>query len=187
MSRKTDKISGLIDPIYFNWIREAVIKHGKINIQALSEKFGILPGNTYFRNFIKDKSQDYIGTSGLNNILDECGYVLRLVPVKKDDIKTLTELENVTRTSFNEIRETVSDYAAAVKRAPTVVKKKGPKVVEKANLINSGIMGMIDEPDLPDVDDLFDDDELLVGTSHDEMPELAIDPVKLARKIAAGK
>lgn len=186
MSKQTDKLSSLIDPLYFNWIREAVIKHGKINIQALSEKFGILPGNTYFRNFIKDKKQDYIGISGLSSILEECGYTLKLVPVKKTDIQTLIDIENITKESFDDIRNTVSDYAESVKRVPKTEVKRGPKIVKKANLINASIMGDVNTSKVLDVDDMFDDedDELLVGTSEalDEMPDISFNNSKITQK-----
>lgn len=182
MARQTDKISKLIHARYFSWIREAIVQHGNVNIQALSDKFNILAGNTYFRNFVKDKNQEYLGISGLTSILDECGYVLKLVPVKKDDLQTHETIETVTRESFLSIRETVSEYAKSVKREPKTKEKKGPKTINNSNLINDGIMG-IDFGNLgsgADVDDLFDDDEddeLLIGTAPDI---LEIDPNKLS-------
>jgi hypothetical protein len=181
MSRKTDKISSLIDPLYFNWIREAVIKHGRINIQALSEKFGILPGNTYFRNFIKDKKQDYLGSSGLINILNTYGYTIKLVPIKKDDLKTLTDIEKSTKEAFADIRDTVSALAEGVKKAPIVKKNKGQKIIKKANLINDSILGISESVD---VEDMFDDD-LEVGAydPNIKMPVATIDPSLLTKMI----
>ena len=186
MAKRTDRLSKLIDPLYFNWIREAVIKHGRVNIQALSEKFKILPGNTYFRNFIKDKKQDYIGISGLSSILEECGYTLKLVPVKKTDVQTLIDIENITKNSFDDVRNTVSDYAESVKRAPKVKKKKGPKIIKNANLINDSIMGNVDTSNkVLGVDDIFDDedDELVIGTPEmlEEMPDISFNNSKITK------
>lgn len=181
MARQTDKISKLIHARYFSWIREAIAQHGNVNIQALSDKFNILAGNTYFRNFIKDKNQEYLGISGLTSILDECGYTLKLVPVKKDDLETQETVELITRESFLDVRETVSEYAKSVRREPKTKEKKGPKKINNSNLINDGIMG-IDFDSLgsgANVEDLFDDDdedELLIGTAD----ILEIDPNKLA-------
>jgi len=178
MARKIDALSSLIDSRYFNWIREAILKHENINIQALSEKFKILAGNTYFRNFIKDKNQDYLGVSGLTSILDECGYKLMLVPIKQDDFTTEAELGKITRESFSEIRNRVSDFAESVKRAPKK-KKNPPKKILNGSVINNGIMGLLNTADIDDlneIDDMFDDDEEL------EIGIGSYDPEKVAAK-----
>lgn len=181
MARQTDKISNLIHTRYFNWIREAIVQHGNVNIQALSDKFNILAGNTYFRNFIKDKNQEYLGISGLTSILDECGYTLKLVPVKVDDIDSQKTVELITRTSFLDVREIISEYAHSVKREPKSKDKKGPKTINNASLINDGIMGLSFDSlgSSDDVDGLFDDDDddLIVGTASSNL--LVIDPDKI--------
>ena len=185
MARQTDKISKLIHARYFSWIREAIVQHGNVNIQALSDKFNILAGNTYFRNFIKDKNQEYLGISGLTSILDECGYTLKLVPVRKDDQESFEAVESMTRASFLDIRETISEYASTVKREPKSKDKKGPKKIANASLINEGIMGLdFNSFGGSEVDDLFDDDddELTIGTGASSL--LEIDPDKLAAKLA---
>ncbi len=158
MARKVDAISTLINAKYFSWIRESILQHGNINIQALSDKFNILAGNTYFRNFIKDKQQDYLGISGLSSILTTCGYKLKLVPVKISDTTTEGILEDITKQSFNDVRERVSKMAETVKRKPKAV-KKGPKTIPNTSLLNDSIMGAIDPDDIS----LFDDDEIEIG------------------------
>ena len=171
MAKKVDTLSTLINARYFNWIREAILKHGNVNIQALSDKFNILAGNTYFRNFIKNKGQDYLGISGLTSILDECGYELKLIPVKKDDVATSTKIEDMTKDAFLDIREIVSSYAESVKRNPKKVKNTKPKVIKNASLINDSIMGITSD----DHDDLFDDDDdddLVVGTTFGDVKSL---------------
>ena len=179
MARKSDVLSSLINSRYFHWIREAILQHENVNIQALSEKFRILAGNTYFRNFIKDKNQDYLGVSGLTNILEECGYKLMLVPVREDDLTTEAKLGSITRDSFIDIRDKVSEFALAVKRPPKKV-KVAPKKVKNNSVINNGIMGMLNNDDIDineinDFDDMFDDDELEIGIG-------SVDPKKVEAK-----
>lgn len=188
MARKSDALSSLINSRYFHWIREAILQHENVNIQALSEKFRILAGNTYFRNFIKDKNQDYLGVSGLTNILEECGYKLMLVPIREDDITTEAKLGAITRESFSDIRDKVSDFAAAVKRPPKKV-KAGPKKVKNNSVINNGIMGLIDNnnfdiDDLNDIDDMFDDDELEIGVGSFDPKKVAAKKLRDAEKAA---
>ncbi len=183
MARQTDKISNLINSRYFSWIREAIVQHGNVNIQALSDKFNILAGNTYFRNFVKDKNQEYLGISGLTSILDECGYTLKLVPVKNDDEETSKNIEDITKNSFTQIRKTVSEYAQSVKRDPKIKNKKGQSKINNATLINDGIMGL---GSMDDIDGLFDDDddELLVGTGKVNLTDnLKVDPIKLMNQL----
>jgi len=183
MAKQNDAISSLINPLYFKMIKNAVVKHGRINVQALSEKFNILPGNTYFRNFIKDNDQEYLGTNGLKSILNACGYTIRLVPVKKSDIDTMTYIEKLTAESFTNISEKVSNESSLLKRPPKKEKKKGPKTITNAKLINDSIMGISSD----DINDIFDDDndDLIVGTFDDldDLPDIEIDPIKLAEHL----
>lgn len=167
MARKTDMLSSLIDVKYFGWIREAILKHGSVNIQALSEKFNILAGNTYFRNFIKDKNQDYLGISGLDSIVTTCGYRMMIVPVNVADKQMIIDMEEQTRAAFDDIRDQVSDIASTVKRPPKPEKKK-KKTIANTNLINEAIMGI----HIPG--DADDDDDLVVGIGFDELDELDI-------------
>lgn len=170
MAKPVDKISSLIAPKYFNWIREAILKHGKINIRGLSRTLGILDGNTYFRNFIEDKRQDYLGISGLTSVLDKCGYDLKIVPVKRNDFVSRNTIEEMNNDAFKDIVQMISDLAESVKRAPKVEKVKKDTTIKNSNVINDGIMG-IDNPDIlkglfDDNEDTYDDeDNLAVGTS----------------------
>lgn len=170
MAKPIDKISSLIAPKYFNWIREAVLKHGKINIRGLSRALGILDGNTYFRNFIEDKKQDYLGVSGLTSVLDKCGYDLKIVPVKRDDYVSRNVIEDMNNDAFKDIVSIISDLAEGVKRAPKVEKVKKDLTIKNSSVINDGIMG-IDNYDnikglFDDDDDHDDDDDLSIGTSN---------------------
>lgn len=168
MAKPIDKISSLIAPKYFNWIREAILKHGKINIRGLSRALGILDGNTYFRNFIEDKRQDYLGISGLTSILDKCGYDLKIVPVKRNDFVTRTTIEDMNNAAFKDIVNGISDLAESVKRAPKVVKVKKDLTIKNSDVINNGIMGIDNSDlikDLFDDDEVYDEDDIAVGTS----------------------
>ena len=175
----SDKYIELIHSKYYEWIRTAITKHGKINVQSLSHAFGISSGNTYFRNFIKFDNSP-IGISGLTNILDKCGYTFRLVPIKKNDVLTLTAVEKITNDAFKCIRDDVSEIAESQKKVKKTEIDKSFKPVANSNLINFGIMS----DDSPMDDDFFDEDELLIG-SEDDMFELDIDVNRLADKIIA--
>lgn len=162
MAKVVDKISSLIDPKYFNWIREAILKHGKINVRALSRELGILDGNTYFRNFIEDNKQDYLGMSGLTSVLDKCGYELKVVPVKRNDIDTLTTISKISNESFLDIRETISKLSESVKWAPKPEKVKVAKVIKNSSVINDGIMGIEKDDDLI-LAGMFDDEDININ------------------------
>ena len=172
MAKTVDKISSLIAPKYFNWIREAVLKHGKINIRGLSRMLGILDGNTYFRNFIEDKSQDYLGISGLTSVLNKCGYDLKIVPVKRTDFVSRTTIEDMNNIAFKDIAHTISELTESVKRTPKVEKIKKDSTIKNSDVINNGIMGiensdilkgLFDDDEDNDIND--DDEDLAVGTS----------------------
>lgn len=179
MARHNDKCSEMIHVKYFEWIRNAIVKHGRVNVQSLASVFNISPGNTYFRNFVKDKNSN-MGISGLNSLVDSCGYTFRLVPIKKVDMNRILEIEQLTNEAFKDIRDQVSDFAYASKKSPVKEKSKGPKIVENANLINMSIMS----PSSYDVDDMFDDDDddILTGNEED-MFKMEIDPNLIASKI----
>lgn len=170
MAKPVDKISSLIAPKYFNWIREAILKHGKINIRGLSRTLGILDGNTYFRNFIEDKKQDYLGISGLTSILDKCGYDIKIVPVKRDDFISRQTIEDMNNNAFKDIVLTISELAENVKRAPKVEKIKKDSIIKNSSVINDGIMGVDNYDNIKglfdDDDNSDDEDNLTIGTSN---------------------
>lgn len=180
MAKTIDKISSLIDPRYFNWIRESILRHGKINVRALARELGILDGNTYFRNFIEDNKQDYLGVSGLNSILERCGFEVKVVAVRKHDIPGNALIRKMNDEAFGDIRNTISNIAGTVKKAPKVVKVKKDTTIKNANVINNGIMGIselsAEDEELLKLLSSEDEDEILVGIDSTFSPSLRINP-----------
>lgn len=163
MSEKTDTLSGLINPIYFRWMREAITQHGKINVQALAKVFNILPSNTYFRNFLKDNQQDYLGVKAFVKILNSCNFTLKIVVIHNSKEKEIQNLDLITKNSFESLKEVMSEKAFTLKRKNVLIKKK--KVIKNINLIRDSLM-QLDTDSCDSLDDMFDD-EIVIGTGLD--------------------
>lgn len=161
MTKKNDILGKYIDLKYFNRLRDAVIQHGNINIQKFTNFFGILPGNTYFRNFLKDQGQNYIGSNSFVKILEKCGYEIKVVIIKKTDKSIHKIIEDKNDESFLSICNTFDSKAKEFKKK--VVMKTDKKPINNYNLINDSILGGNDS-----IEDIFDIDlEISDGTFQD--------------------
>ena len=142
MSKIIDNITSLLDEQYFLDLRNAIIQQGNINVRALARNFGILDGNTYFRNFIENP-EGILGISGLSSILASNGYQLRLVPVKvADDIK-IEELQEYTRDVFRNICIDVSEQSKKCVKTKKI--KSEIKTIPNSNIIFDDLVAAADE------------------------------------------
>jgi len=162
MAKQQEQYLELINKKYIDNLRNAMVMHDRLNIQALSMKFGISSGNTYFRNFINFENST-LGMSGFSKIVESCGYTFRLVPVKSDDINALTHVEQLTEDAFKEINQTVCDFAMRTQKAPKR-KKSIPKVINNTTLIQDSLFDDTNG-NVPVFDD--DDDDLFIGSDED--------------------
>ncbi len=141
---------------YLHKIRRAIVDNGQINIQLLAAKFNILPGNTYFRNFIKGESDAKLGKTGLQKIIDVCGYEVKTIIVKKNDIKTNTVLDGIMDESFTHVTNIVSQLSFESKKKE-VIKRKKREPIKNKDIIGNALFNF------DNIDDDEDDDELLIG------------------------
>jgi len=149
-----DKNFQLLDVKYFKKMQQAIWDNGKVNIQLLAAKFNIKTGNTYFRNFVNDKGQEYLGPTSLNSIMDACGYDLKIIPVKRNDELVSKEIEDLTEAAFEDISNIISQFAYESKKNEIQKKKKPKNAIANASMIAQALF---------DTGDDDDDDELLTG------------------------
>ncbi len=154
---KNDKFFHLLDLKYFQRIRRTILDHGKINIQMLATKFNIKAGNTYFRRFIQDNDQDYLGQTSLTSLLDACGYDLKIVPIKRNNENIIQEIDNITDIAFDDILKTVSKFASESKKSEVKKVKKVKDQIKNTNAIADAMFNT-------GLDDDDDDDEIYIGT-----------------------
>jgi len=148
-------MNNILDKKYYQKIRRAIVDQGAINIQQLASRFNILPGNTYFRNFINGKGENNLGSTGLKKILNKCGYSYKVVVFKESDTQTLNELNKIMDESFINITSIISRISTESKKTEVVKKKKKEPAANK-NLISNALFKF------DNIDDDFDE-ELAIG------------------------
>ena len=158
MKKQESGVQNLIPEQYYSMLRDAITKHGKLNVRSLSRNLGIQDGNTYFRHFIENKNQQqHLGFSGLTAILERFGYEAKIVIKEKTNTYKETEINSMNDVAIKEICLKLSEAAKAAKKPDKVEKISGSRVIQNADVVMRGIMGASGTALLPS--DIFGDDD----------------------------
>lgn len=167
MKKQDAGVQNLISEQYYSMLRDAITKHGKLNVRSLARELGIQDGNTYFRHFIENKNQQHLGFSGLSSILERFGYEFKIVIKEKDNTFRNDEIKLLNDRAINDICVKLSNVAAGTKKPEKVEKQTGSKVIQNSDVVMKGIMGGFGNGILLPSDifgnDDDDDDDLVIS------------------------